>query len=204
MSVNRVMAKALSKSNYKVIHGKIIGQINPYIEWIKWLSYESEYEKQLCDLVDGKISLENSNDELCKVDKIKRNRMFLRLFKKYGTSECSEKEYMMVYDYMCTESIENLMMSKLSSTELNYAKEKIIYFSQLPSEELSKKVHEEQLENVYNKLSMVDSYILHMISNINFNRSMEILEKEINTQININNEIHHKSLYYASNPYLKH
>lgn len=192
MSINRIMARALAGSNYKLIHGKCVGQINPYIEWIKWLSYESEYEKQLCDSVDGKISLEVSYDELQKISRIKRNRMFLELFRKYGTSECSEEEYMMVYDYMCTESIESLMISRLSSKELRYAKERIIYFSQLPSEELSKKVHEEQKEDVYNKLSMADSYVLHVISNINFTKSIESLSEELAAKIRENDAISYK------------
>lgn len=203
MNINKVIAKTVAGSNSKVIHGQCIGQINPYIEWIKWLSYESEYEKQICDLTDGKTCLEVSHDELQKVSRIRRNRVFANLFKKYGTSECSEEEYIMVYDYMCTESIENLMISKLSSQELCYAKEKIIYFSQLTSEELSKKVHEEQVEDVYDTLSMVDSYVLHVVSNNNFAKDMERLNKEIDAQIETNIARDQRSLYYASNPYLK-
>ncbi len=200
MSIHHVIAQMLAGSNCKVIHGQCIGQINPYIEWIKWLSYESKYEIELCHLVEEKTNVEIPDDELEQVNKIKRNRVFANLFKKYGTSECSKEEYMMVYNYMCTESIEQLMISKLSTQELSYAKEKIIYFSQLPSEELSKKIDKEKKEDVYYQLSMVDAYILHMISNINFARNKERLSQEIDTQINASHQMRQKSLSYASNP----
>ena len=39
------------------------------------------------------------------------------LFKIYGTSECFEEDYMKVYDYMCNESIEELMLKKLTSED---------------------------------------------------------------------------------------
>ena len=44
---NRIMAKEMIKMgvNCKIIHGNIFGNISSDIEWIKWLSYESEFEK---------------------------------------------------------------------------------------------------------------------------------------------------------------
>lgn len=203
MSINRSMAHLLISSGAKVVPKFCAGQIDPYIEWVKWLSYESSYEKQIMDLVSIKTVLEISNEELDEISRIKRNKMFAELFKKYGTDECSKEESIMVYNYMCTESIESLMMSKLSSNELSEAKEKIIYFSKLSSEELHKKVHEEQKEDIYEKLSMVDAYVLHIISNISFARSMERLNNEINAQIKSNNAMYQRTLYYASNPYSK-
>lgn len=204
MMINRVMAKALSKSNVKVIHGQqCLGQITPYTEWIKWLSYESKDEKQIIDFGNTESTSKISYDELNEVRRINRNRVMANLFKKYGTGECSKKEYIIVYDYMCTESIENLMTSKLSPKELSYAKEKIAHYSSLPEAELNKKVQEQQKKEIYDQLSMVDSYILHMLSKINFARSLKRLNNEIGAQISANEAMRQKSLYYASRPHSK-
>lgn len=50
---------------------------------------------------------------------------------------------------------------------------------------------------------MVDSYILHTISNINYARSMFDLNRKIEAQLELSEIMRQKSLYYASNPYLK-
>ncbi len=50
-----------------------------------------------------------------------------------------EEQYMMVYDYMHSESIDSLMISKPSSPEFVHANEKITHFSKLSREESRKK-----------------------------------------------------------------
>ena len=110
-----------------------------------------------------------------------------KLFKIYGTSKCKEEEYMLVYDYMVNESIEKLMLSKLTKEELQYAKKEIIRLSKIPKEELNTKITKERTKENYPKLSMVDSYILHVISDINHNRNVSNLSKLIGEQINHNN-----------------
>lgn len=50
---------------------------------------------------------------------------------------------------------------------------------------------------------MVDSYILHMISEINFARSLAELVSNIEAQLNANSAMGQKSLYYATNPQIK-
>lgn len=99
---------------------------------------------------------------------------------------------------MSNESIDDLMLSKLTSEELRYAKQEITKLSNISKEELSKKVHEEQKEEVYKKLSMVDSYILHQVSNINYARSLNELNRKIDAQLKANEEMRFKSLHYAA------
>lgn len=196
----RILAKLFAErgSNAKMISGDCVGQINPYIEWVKWLSYEPEFEKEMMDYLEAKDASEITLEEEAKRHLIIRNRLFAPLFKKYGSDNCSKEEYMQVYDFMCTESIEELMLSKLTSEELKYAKKRIVKLSKLPEEELSEKVHKGQKEEVYNNLSMVDSYILHIISKINFSRSDEKLTSKIDAESDINNASHQKGLHYAS------
>ena len=108
---------------------------------------------------------------------------------------------MKVYDYMCNESIEKLMLKKLTSEELKYAREEITRLSNVSKEQLSAKVKEEQRREKYEQLSMVDSYILHIISDINYVRSLSDLNKKIEAQLEQNDAMRQRSLYYASNPY---
>ena len=105
---------------------------------------------------------------------------------------------MKVYDYMCNESIE-----KLTSEELKYAREEITRLSNVSKEQLSAKVKEEQRREKYEQLSMVDSYILHIISDINYARSMSDLNRVISEQFEESKIMSQRSLYYALNPYAK-
>lgn len=202
---NRVMAKEMARmgGKVKIIHGNVIGNISPDIEWIKWLSYEPEFEKKRIEYFDSKKISELSYEELEEASRYSRNKIFARLFKIYGTSECSEEDYMKVYDYMCNESIEKLMLSKLTSEELRYAKQEITRLSEVSKEQLSAKVNEEQKPERYEQLSMVDSYILHIISDIDYARSISSLNREIEAQLEQNDIMRQRSLYYASNSYIR-
>lgn len=202
---NRIMAKEMIKMgvNCKIIPGNTIGNVSPIIEWIKWLSYEPEFEKKRIEYLDSKKRSELSYEEIEEATNYNRNKNFAELFMVYGTSECSQEDYMRVYDYMCNESIEELMLKKLTSEELKYAKEEITRLSKVSKEQLSAKVKEEQRREKYEQLSMVDSYILHIISDINYARSMSDLNRVISAQLEESKIMSKRSLYYASNPYVK-
>lgn len=205
MDFNRKIAREVSKigGNVKIIHGSVIGNIPPDIEWTKWLSYEPEFEKKRIEYLDSKKVSELSYKELEEASRYSRNKIFARLFKIYGTSECSEEDYMRVYDYMCNESIENLMLSKLTSQELQHAKQEITRLSKVSKEQLSVKVNEERKPEKYEQLSMVDSYILHLISDIDYARGMADLSKKIDVHLEQNECMRQRSLYHASNPYAR-
>lgn len=203
MNLNKIIAKEMFKPgcNVKIIHGNVMGNVSPIIEWIKWLSYEPEFEKKRIQYFDSKKVSELSYEELVEASRYSRNKIFARLFKIYGTSECSNDDKMKVYDYMCNESIEEFMLSKLTSEELQYAKQEITRLSKVSEEQLSAKVNVAQKVEEYEQLSMVDSYILHLISDINYARNLSKLNREITMQIEQNEIMRQRSLYYASNPY---
>lgn len=203
MSFDREMAKIMAGNGAKIIHGENIGNVDPYIEWIKWLSYIPEFEKKRIEYFDSKKISELTYEELEEASRYSRNKIFARLFKIYGTSECSEEDYMKVYDYMCSESIEKLMLSKLTSEELRYAKQEIAKLSKASKEQIRDKLNEEQTPEKYEQLSMVDSYILHIISKINFARSLAELDSNIEAQLNARDVMRDKSYYYAANPQIK-
>ena len=179
MSLNRVMASRMAGSNVKMIHGEVIRNVDPYMEWTKWLSYVPEFQKERIQELDSKRMEEMTLEEVEELEKYKNQNRMLGLFKIYSTSKISKDEYMEVYDYMANQSIDELMLSKLSSEELKYAKDQIQYFNQIPSEELRKKVTEEQKADNYENLSMVDSYVLHIISKINYAKSIPQHNREL-------------------------
>ena len=160
---NKIMTKEMIKMgiNCKIIPRNTIGNVSPIIEWIKWLSYEPEFEKKRIEYLDSKKS---------------------------------ELSY---------EDIEELMLKKLTSEELKYAREEITRLSNVSKEQLSAKVKEEQRREKYEQLSMVDSYILHIISDINYARSMSDLNRVISEQFEESKIMSQRSLYYALNPYAK-
>ncbi len=153
--------------------------------------------------LNSKIVEELTLEDLDEIRAYKSQIRMLDLFKIYGTSEISKKEYIEIYDFMVNQSIDELMLNKLTSEELRYAKDQIQYFSQIPNEELRKKVNEEQKADNYEKLSMVDSYVLHIISRVDFARNMTKLNREIEAQLRENDAMRQRSLYFSSNPYIK-
>lgn len=203
MSFNRMMANVLASSGTKLIHGEVMGNINPYEEWIKWLSYIPEFQKTRIQELNSKTGEELTSKELEEIKFYKKQFRMLELFKIYGTDKISKDEYMEVYNYMINHSIDELMLSKLSVKELKNAKEQIQYFTQLSNEELREKILFEQKNDNYKNLSMVDSYILHIISRINYKRNMEKLDNEIKVHLKENALMRERSLYYATNSYLK-
>lgn len=203
MSLNRVMASMMAGSNVKMIHGEVTRNVDPYMEWTKWLSYVPEFQKERIQELNSKRMEEMTLEEVEELEKYKNQNRMLGLFKIYSTSKISKDEYMEVYDYMANQSIDELMLSKLSSEELKYAKDQIQYFNQIPREELRKKVTEEQKADNYENLSMVDSYVLHIISRINYAKSIPQHNRELEAQLSENDMMRKRSIYYTANPYIK-
>ena len=203
MSFNKVVANMMAGRNIKIIHGEVVGNANPYIEWIKWLSYIPKFQEVRLQELSSKKVEELTGEEIDELNTYKRQNRILKLFKLYGTKEISKDEYMEVYNFMVNQSIDELMLSKLTIEELRYAKSQIQYFSEIASEELRKKVNEERKADNYENLSMVDSYILHVISKISFAKSIIELDRKIEAQVRENAAMRERSLYYAVNPYTK-
>lgn len=71
---------------------------------------------------------------LSELDEFRENlcqKRMLDLIKIYGTEQISKDEYMEVYDYIKNESIDRIMLSKLTKEELYYARENISKYSSL-------------------------------------------------------------------------
>ncbi len=194
-NISKIMAKELNKSGSQVkfIYGNVFGNIPPIIEWIKWLSYEPEFEKNRIEHLNSKGSNNLSYEELNELDHYMKRKRMAQLFKKYDCKECSKKEYMEVYSYMSNESIITLMLDKLTVQEIKYAEEEIKKLITGSSEELTKKIKVESQKENYLYLPMVDAYILHIIDRINYVRNMNEFNNRLNWQLDSNVIMRQKS-----------
>ena len=158
MSLDKIIAKEMSHGNSKTFPLKY--GINSYLEWIKWLEYIPKFETERRQELESKRNL--TKEELDELEKYLEQSYMLELFKLYGTNEISKENYMKVYNYMKNNSLETLMLSKLTKEELIYAKEELKKLLNLENLELKTKIlnYKENLE----KLTMVDAYVFHMIS----------------------------------------
>ena len=194
-NISKIMAKELNKSGSQVkfIYGNVFGNIPPIIEWIKWLSYEPEFEKNRIEHLNSKGSNNLSYEELNELDHYMKRKRMAQLFKKYDNMECSKEEYMEVYSYMSNESIITLMLDKLTIQEIKYAEEEIKKLITGSSEELPKKIKVESQKENYLSLPMVDAYILHIIDRINYVRNMNEFNNILNWQLDSNVIMRQKS-----------
>ena len=198
---HRQMALMMAGTKAKAIYGNTLGTINPYLEWLKWLSYTPEFEKNRMEELKNKPINMLSVSELDELINLLSQERIGKLFSLYGTIQISKDDYMEVYDYMCEKSIDKLMLSKLSKEELKYATKAIKKYEKLPYDKLSAKINRETKENVYESLSMVDSYILHAISIFSIQKSISDMDGKLASRVEENNAISQKSYYYSLNPY---
>lgn len=187
-NLKRIMVKEMAKISSSTaisIRGNVIWSVNPLIEWIRWLSYVPYFMRERIDYIYSKNIRDLSVDEL---------------FLKYKNGKCNPDEYMEVYDYMGN-SIKNVMLRKLTREELNYANEEIKRLNTLSKPEILTKLKNESSEETYNNLSMVDTYILHVVSNDFLQKNLFKRDKGLVAELYRNETIRQKSLYYAADSY---
>ena len=127
-------------------------------------------------------------------------RRMQELFLKYKNGKYNPDEYMEVYDYMGN-SVKNIMLRKLTKEELDHADEEIKRLNTLSKPEILTKLKNESSEETYNNLSMVDTYILHVVSNDFLQKNLFKRDKGLVAKLDRNETIRQKSLYHAANSY---
>ena len=203
MGLEDIMMNDICDDDLKIVLSDVFGVINPYKEWIKWLSYYSEDTKNRLNEIINKPNESLSFDEMREYEKFREQLKALVLLNRYLDDNLTNSQYKFLLDFMCNESIEEYMKSKLSKEELESAKEKINKYSNVPKVILNDKVMNEKNEEVYDNLSMEDAYVLHMISKINHQRNLEELDDDIRIQNEKNNRIIQKSNIYSLKRNLK-
>lgn len=203
MGLEDIMMNDICDDDLKIVLSDVFGVINPYKEWIKWLSYYSEDTKNRLNEIINKPNESLSFDEMREYEKFREQLKALVLLNRYLDDNLTNSQYKFLLDFICNESIEEYMKSKLSKEELESAKEKINKYSNVPKVILNDKVMNEKNEEVYDNLSMEDAYVLHMISKINHQRNLEELDDDIRIQNEKNNRIIQKSNIYSLKRNLK-
>jgi len=197
MGLEDIMMNDICDDDFKIVMSDVFGVINPYKEWIKWLSYYSDDTKNKLNEIINKPNEKLSYDEMREYEKFREELKALVLLNRYLDDNLTNSQYKFLLDFMCNESIEEYMKSKLSKEELESAKEKINKYSNVPKAILNDKIMNEKNEEVYDNLSMEDAYVLHMISKINHQRNLEELDDDIRIQNEKNNRIIQKSNIYS-------
>jgi len=197
MGLEDIMMNDICDDDFKIVMSDVFGVINPYKEWIKWLSYYSDDTKNKLNEIINKPNEKLSYDEMREYEKFREELKALVLLNRYLDDNLTNSQYKFLLDFMCNESIEEYMKSKLSKEELESAKEKINKYSNVPKAILNDKIINEKNEEVYDNLSMEDAYVLHMISKINHQRNLEELDDDIRIQNEKNNRIIQKSNIYS-------
>lgn len=197
MNLGRIIARELAGGEAKIICGNPGSSINSYMEWLKWISYvPSSQESKIKDIKEKEINALSING-LEELRKYETERRIEKLFFNYGSVNISKEEYLEVYDYMEQNSIVDLMLSKLSKEEIKAAEHKIRTYKNMSEKEIRRYIVNESQEDNYNELSMMDAYVLHMVSMMNFNNNMIKLNKKLKVQIEVNDEMRKRSFSKA-------
>ena len=194
MGLNEAMLDMYAGGKVKLTKGRVFGDIDVIAEWIKWLEYIPREQQMKIDEMFYKKLSELSTDEIKYYLEYKEQQRMASLFKVYGVEEMDKEEYKEVYRYMHND-IEELMMSKLTKVELEYAKTQIENYTKGDNEELSR--HVKALATNYDLLSMVDSYILHCLSIVDVRRANRKLDEQIEANLEENRRREFMSYLYS-------
>ena len=176
----------ISLLNYNAIkHGSKVlptdsafTNIDADTEWIKWLGYHSKEEKDKLKKIENKKAKDLSYDEICFLQKEKKNEIYLKLIKNYCKDGSEFEDNIKAYKFMKNNSIYYLILSKLNKKEIEEANTKIKKYSDLDEENLNEKINSLS-DKDFNNLSMVDSYVLHALSDVEFERNSEEAENRL-------------------------
>lgn len=176
-----------------VVPGEQIPGIDSLKEWIKWLSYKPSFEQEKITSISLKTVTDLTVDDLETLLQYKKEEKMTLLFKKYKSNECTADEFMEVYNYM-SNSITDLMLRKLTRSELEAANMELSKFNDFDTEKLDEKVKTAKNEEDYNALSMIDSYVVHMLAIKKVRIKSKGYQKALTAELRRNNAMHYKNL----------
>lgn len=91
-------------------------------------------------------------------------------------------------------SITDLMLRKLTRSELEAANMELSKFNDFDTEKLDEKVKTAKNEEDYNALSMIDSYVVHMLAIKKVRIKSKGYQKSLTAELRRNNAMHYKYL----------
>lgn len=135
-------------------------------------------------IIGGRVQIgEDSNttakreveEELGKKIETKR---FIATIENFFKDGSEFEDNIKAYKFMKNNSIYDLILSKLNKKEIEEANTKIKKYSDLDEENLNEKINSLS-DKDFNNLSMVDSYVLHALSDVEFERNSEEAENRL-------------------------
>lgn len=194
----KILVQEMSKSSGSV---KIVSK--DYKEWIAWLNYESEFEKQRKNYLMSRKFEELNKSEQIELSHYIKYQTYANLFNKYETNTCTQEEYIKVCNFMKIESLEDLITSKLTVEELVYVKSEINRIENLSSADFESEYRKLRDSYFNEQLTMAERYVYYLSSRIAAYRSHISAENEISAQLKENEDMRYRSYIYSQNPYRK-
>ena len=148
-------------------------------EWIKWLTYMPDFKRNRIEEINKKRVDDLSVEDLNEILEYKKQEKMLELLKKVQNESATTLEYNEVSDFIDTESIEDLMHNKLTDKENEEAQNKVKRFYYFSDDEIIRKVENCKKKDNYDDLSMVDSYVFHIMSEVYSIIRMKKIDKEL-------------------------
>ena len=170
--------------------GYIPGGILPHVQWLKWLNYVPDFQKDRLDFINCKaLSNLNLADSIF-LQEMEKNNELIKLFDRFSSGECSVQDRIDVMKYVESDGkLEKLMLSKLTFEELSDVKQKISLLRQ-NSEFLESMLYVMWDVNIYSELSMVDSFVAYCAAEMRSNVDISKLEVSVDDRI-INNRMNY-------------
>lgn len=145
-------------------------------EWLKWLSYKPAFETEKIAYIKQKKVEDVTHEDVDYLASNKNDTIFAEAFRQYfnylegkPNTYNSEKQNQVC---ACLErSLTGYMTQKLTKEELKQAKAELRQSQNMPLEDIKIKV--ENYEQNYDNLSMVDSFIFHILSKYYYKQEYE-------------------------------
>ena len=157
----KILVQEMSKSNGSA---KIVTK--DYKEWIAWLNYEPEFEKQRKNYLMSRKFEELNESEQIELSHYIKYQTYADLFNKYETNTCTQEEYIKVCNFMKIESLEDLIISKLTAEELNYVKSEINIIENLSLTDFESEYRKLRDSYFNEQLTMTERYVYYLSSRI--------------------------------------
>ena len=190
--------KKMFANNCKTIPNKYIGHVDPYLQWVKLLSYFTDEEQERFNLLKTKKVEELSLDEINEVVKYKEQERMLNLLNKFNARITSKDEWIEVEDFINNQSLTKFIKSKLSIDELEYAKTCIESCKSMSKKDLKEYVESHKRLDVYDGLSLVEVLVLYIATNYYYNRCEYESEIKLGAQLEENRNMKYRSMINAS------
>ena len=191
--MDREVLAVIGKKNCKIIPAKFVGHVDPYIQWIKVLSFVTSKEEEEIKPIKNKKSDDLSFDDMNMLVKYREHKRMLDLITKLNARELTGDAWDEVNSFIHKASLESFLKSYLTEEELEYANKCVESFKKITRAEMKEFVESHQKLDVYQGLSLVEVYVLYLVTKIRLARIDKDDEAKLDEYSERNHEMRFKS-----------